>query len=460
MPGNKRICGECVSDGFLKMVIGQSPTTTLACDYCGEVAETIEMDGLADYCDKAIDEFFEVSSLCPAVTIYDRTPDGEELPEVLEQIVGAPDDAISDLVELLTEWWFDRSSMEHRYGEEPWFVEKTSFAEPMNEAWTQMESSLRHQARYINPDATKMLESVFGSILDDRTHHGKDVVVECGPGCKIDRFFRARIFQTFGALERALSHPERHIGPPPPGIGVAGRMNAKGVSVFYGATDPEIAQSEVRPMVGCHIVIGEFMVIRKLRLLDLELLGEISLKPSSSPFDPATVAEASRRDFLKILSQKMVMTVMPELEEQSYLITQAIADFLATHPKLNLDGILFPSAQKAMANKQVAGRNVILFNKASTVLNAEEDFDREASVHLWDTDEDGTRFVPQVWATEHPKDEETNLPFWVIPVTNHPALELNCTSIEIREVREIKYRSYSYPVDFHIVPAQIAKEKF
>lgn len=69
---------------------------------------------------------------------------------------------------------------------------------------------------------------------------------------------------------------------------------------------------------------------------------------------------------------------------------------MATHPKLNLDGILFPSAQKAMANKQVAGRNVILFNKASTVLNAEEKFDREASVHLWDTDEDGTRFVPHL----------------------------------------------------------------
>lgn len=460
MPGTKRICGECVSDDFLKKVIAQSPTTTLACDYCGDVAETIDMDGLADYCDKAIDEFYQVSSNCEAVMIYDRTPEGDELPDVLENMLRAPDDAIADLVELLTEWWFDRSSMEHRYGEDPWFVAKTSFAEPMSKAWTQMESSLRNQARYINPEATKMLESVFGPILDDRTHQGKDVIVECGPGCKIDKFFRARVFQTFPALEKALSHPERHIGPPPPGIGAAGRMNAKGVSVFYGATDPEIAQSEVRPMVGCHLVIGEFMVIRKLRLLDLEQLGEISLKPTSSPFDPATVAEASRRDFLKILSQNMVMTVMPELEEQSYLITQAIADFLATHPKLNLDGILFPSAQKSMSKKPVTGRNVILFNKASTVLNSEEDFDREASVELWESDEDGTRFVPQVWATLRPKDEQLNLPFWATPATTTPALEFNCKSIEVREIREIEYREYSYPVDFRIVPPKKTKEKF
>lgn len=460
MPAEKRICGACVNDEFLKQVIAQSPTNTLACNYCGEVAPTIDMGGLADYCDKAIDEFYEVSSLCDAVMIFERTPEGDELPSVLENLLGAPDEAITDLVELLGEWWFDRSSMENRYGDDPWFVEKTSFADPMSEAWTQMESSLRNEARYINPEAAKMLESVFGPILDDRTHQGKDVVVECGPGCKIDKLFRARVFQTYGALKKALSHPERHIGPPPPGIGAAGRMNAKGVSVFYGATDPEIAQSEVRPMVGCHIVIGEFMVIRKLRLLDLEQLGEISLRPTSSPFDPATVAEASRRDFLKILSQKMVMTVMPELEEQSYLITQAIADFLATHPKLKLDGILFPSAQKSMSNKPVAGRNVILFNKASSVLNSEENFDREASVDLWESDEDGTRFVPQVWATLRPKEEQINLPFWAAPATTTPTLEFNCKSIEVREIREIEYRSYSHPVDFHIVAPKKTKEKF
>lgn len=457
MPGDKRICGDCVTDDFLKKVIAQSPTTSDACDYCDSVAPTIDMYGLADYCDKAIDEFYEVSSLCDAVTIYERTPDGDQLPDVLERILGAPGDAIEDIVELLSDYWFDRDSMEHRYGEDPWFVEKTSFAEPMSDAWIQMERSLRNQARFINPEASKMLESVFGPILDDRTHQGRDVIVECGPGYKIDKFFRARVFQTYSALEKALSHPERHIGPPPPGVGAAGRMNAKGVSVFYGSTDPEIAQSEVRPMVGCHLVIGEFMIIRKLRLLDLEQLGEISLKPSSSPFDPATAAEASRRDFLKILSQNMVMTVMPELEEQSYLITQAIADFLATHPKLNLDGILFSSAQKAMANKQVTGKNVVLFNKASTVLNAEEDLQRDTSVYLWETDEDGSRFEPQVWATLRTKDREHSLPYWESPATTS-TLEFNCTSIEVREIREIEYQSFSYPVSFRLTPSKKTAE--
>jgi len=452
MPGDKRICGDCVTDDFLKKVIVKSHTTIDACDYCSSVAPTIDMHGLAIYCNKAIDEFYECSSQCDAVIVYERTPDGDQLPDVLERLLGAPGDAIQDIVELLSDYWFDRSSMDHRYGNDPWFVEKTSFAEPMSGSWYQMEESLRNQARFINPEASKMLESVFGPLLEDRTHQGRDVIVECGPECEIDRFFRARVFQTYSALEKALSHPERHVGPPPPGVGAAGRMNAKGVSVFYGSTDPEIAQSEVRPMVGCHVVMGEFMVIRRLRLLDLENLGKISLKPSSSPFDPATVAEASRRDFLKILSQKMVMTVMPELEEQSYLITQAIADFLATHPKLNLDGILFSSAQKAMTRKQVTGKNVVLFNKASTVLNAEEDIQRDASVNLWETDEDGSRFEPQVWAIPRKKDREHSLPFWESPATT-ATLELNCSSIEVRNILEIEYQSQSYPVNFHLRPS-------
>lgn len=458
MPANKRICEECVTDDYLKRVISQSPDSDEVCDYCGTIAPTIEMDVLATHCNRAIGSFFEASSLYPAVRIYDRTPDGEDLPNLLERIVGAPEDAVNDLIELLTDWWFDFDSQEYQYGEEPWFVEKTYFAEKMSEAWTLMESSMRNQARFINPEASKMLESVFGPVLDDKTHQGKDVVVEIGPTCQINTLFRARVFQTTGALELALSHPERHIGSPPPGIGAAGRMNAKGISVFYGATEKEIALSEVRPMVGCHAAIGQFKIIRKLRLLDLEQLGKISLRSSSSYFDPSTVIEATRRDFLAILSEKMVMPVMPELEEQSYLITQAIADFLATHPKLNLDGIIFPSAQKSMATMKVTGRNVTLFNKASVVLNAEIDYQSKAAVHLWDSDEDGTRFAPEIWVTEQPIDEVTKLPFWVIPATGFPALELDRASIEIRELIEIDYKSNIYPVTLHKMPAKKPKE--
>jgi hypothetical protein len=40
-----------------------------------------------------------------------------------------------------------------------------------------------------------------------------------------------------------MKRPDEEIGPPPPSLAVAGRMNAAGIAVFYGATDPSVALS-------------------------------------------------------------------------------------------------------------------------------------------------------------------------------------------------------------------------
>ncbi|MFA6016216.1 MAG: RES domain-containing protein [Gallionellaceae bacterium] len=454
MASEKRICAACVSDEYLKAEIAKSSTVDQECDYCETVRPTIDMGSLADRCNTVIENFYEDSSLFDAVIIYDRAPEGDVLAVVLDRIVGPQQEVVADLVELLTDMWFDFDSQEHRYGEEPWFVEKMKSSEPLSNEWNKMERSLMHKARYLNPDAARMFETMFGTVHDDRTCEGKLVVVELGPKCEIDTLYRARVFQTLKAMETALSHPERHIGPPPSGVGAAGRMNAKGVSVFYGATKKDIAVSEVRPPVGCHVVVGAFKLIRTLRLLDLQQLGSITVKPTSSPFDPATANEASRCAFMETLTQKMVMPVMPELEEQDYLITQAIADFLSTHPKLELDGIIFPSAQNTTTHKDTSGHNVILFNKASMVLNAEEHLGGDTRAYLWEYDEDSpnSRFKPEI-LTMVPSQREgaRNTSVWLDPDPIKPALELDLNSIEIYEIEGVVYRKFGHQVKRHIV---------
>lgn len=439
MPLDKRICAAYVSDEYLKAEIAKSPTVDQKCDYCETVRPTIDMWSLAEYCDRVINDF------------YDCNPGGNDLAGVLDQIVGSPQEAVNDLVGLLTDMWFDNSSHEHRYGEAPWFIEKKEFSEPLSDKWNEMEKSLKQEARYVNPRVTIMLESVFGMVIDDRTHEGKAVVVELGLDREINTLYRARVFQTLNAMKTALSHPERHIGPPPSGIGTAGRMNAKGVSVFYGATKKDIAISEVRPPVHSHVVVGAFKLIRTLRLLDLQQLGSITLKPTSSLFDPITAEEASRRDFMETLTDMMVMPVMPELEEQGYLITQAIADFLSTHPKLELDGILYSSAQNTMTSRDKSGRNVVLFNKASTVLNAEHfNFSGDTKVNLWEYDDDDfhdRRFKPEIQTKESPKDEEEDCDMlWLGTEPIKPALELDRNAIEIYEVNGVEYQTCCHQV--------------
>jgi hypothetical protein len=144
-----------------------------------------------------------------------------------------------------------------------------------------------------------------------------------------------------------------------------GRMNAAGIFVFYGATDDETAIAEVCPPVGSWVVTATFEVIRPLRLLNLGDLGGIRPDSTLSYFDPLGREQAERCAFLRELQQQMLMPVMPENADQGYLITQAIADYLATNEALNLDGILFPSVQ--VPKDASPGLSAILFHKASGV---------------------------------------------------------------------------------------------
>ena len=65
--------------------------------------------------------------------------------------------------------------------------------------------------------------------------------------------------------------------------------------------------------------------------------------------------------FLQTLSERLTRPVMPDDEAFDYLITQAIADFLATQNEPRMDGIIFASAQSRK------GRNVVLFHSAALV---------------------------------------------------------------------------------------------
>ena len=62
------------------------------------------------------------------------------------------------------------------------------------------------------------------------------------------------------------------------------------------------------------------------------------------------------------MSDRITRPVMPNDEPSDYLITQAIADYLAG--QAGLDGILYPSAQVANAKKS---KNIALFHPSSRV---------------------------------------------------------------------------------------------
>ncbi|WP_092708427.1 RES family NAD+ phosphorylase [Janthinobacterium sp. OK676] len=443
MTNDNRICANCIQDEHMQRGINEFIGTVEECDYCGENRPTIALWDLMIRCDEVIEVFFEVSSLTPAVLQFGRDPQGKDLETLISEILGVTGAAKTDLHELLDYYWFDRDTMDYKYGEDPWFVESSESIGQIGTEWEHMEQSLRDTARLFNPAAAAVLEKIFAPVIDDRTRAGHQVITKIGPAHQISGLLRAREFESLHELERALCHPESSLGPPPVGVGSAGRMNCAGIPVFYGATKALTAIAEVRPAVGAHVAIGLFQVVRELSLLDLTKLGDVS-SSKASKFDPITVERTIRNNFLKTLVTQLTMPVLPSRAGTDYLITQAIADFLATHPKLNLDGIIFPSTQAA--EEESSGRNVVLFRKASKVLRATREYDRTASAYLFEYEENSAWFAP-VLESEPSQACEPSLVTWPADHDRfEAALELDRDSIWIHKILAVHFKTDETPV--------------
>jgi hypothetical protein len=310
--------------------------------------------------------------------------------------------------------------------------------------WSQFEDCLRSEARYYSRNAAAILNSVFEGFADPKTYDGTPITVDAGPNAKLSAFFRARVFQSDSRLKAALELPDIEIGPPPPLLACAGRMNPLGISVFYGATTPEIALGEVRPPVGSKVLIGRFGITRMLRLLDMEAVT--SAVVTGSFFDPDFIERRRRANFLRGLSRRITRPVLPDDEPLDYLVTQAIADFLAAMEVPPLDGILYPSAQGGRSTKS----NVVLFHKASRVqpLVTSEDTVTVAEFDAVYGDELETEYSVTehlVADTRHPKRRKSIIDLEASSRTARErpdrrafTLKLDVDSLEVRHVNRVQ----------------------
>ena len=110
--------------------------------------------------------------------------------------------------------------------------------------------------------------------------------------------------------------------------------------------DRDVALSEVRPPVGSHAVVAKFDVVRPIRLLDIDAMESLYVQPSV--FDPAYLQRLGRAEFLAHITTIMKVPVMPGDEAADYLVTQAIAEYLASDEAANIDGLLYSSIQTGL----------------------------------------------------------------------------------------------------------------
>jgi len=369
----KKICHQCVGEEYLKVEIKRSGEIA-RCSYCDRKAECCSVGEIAERIETAFEQH------------YTRTSDQSDGESVIYAIMNAteiPETTAEDVQAILGEKHEDIEAA--KVGEETEFaagshyVGKGANDQAWQAEWFNFERSLKTEARFFSGTAEAHLAAIFGGVDAMRATDGRPLVIEAGPAATISSVYRARVFQADEPLKEALCRPDRYLGSPPSGMATAGRMNARGISVFYGASDPEVAIAEVRPPVGSQVAVAQFEIIRPIRLLDLTALGAV--RESGSIFDREFASRLERATFLRSLSQRIARPVMPNDEAFEYLPTQAIADFLATENDPRLDGIVFPSVQ-------VGGNalNVVLFHGAARVAELEFPPGTEitASTRQWD----------------------------------------------------------------------------
>ena len=367
----RRLCVACVEEPFLKALIRKEGSVA-SCDFCERRrGRTVTLEVMADKVEQAFADHYRQTSdqPDPMEEIAQRyggrswTRHGELIDEAIQLAAGIDPEPANAIVEILAERHNTMAPGDPDYEQEfdpESHYERLRIAEDdhFHRDWERFEQSLKSETRFFSRSAQAVLGEIFDDIAMLRTKQNGSVIFVAGPGSPMTSLYRARVFQSEDKLQAALERPDLEIAPPPSVFARAGRMNARGVPVFYGATDERIAMAEVRPPVGADVIVARFELTRPLRLLDVAALGTVFVE--GSIFDPTLASRQKRALFLQTLSAKIVRPVMPDSEDFEYLVTQAMADYLADHPGLQLDGILFPSVQS-----RSKGSNVVLFHKAA-----------------------------------------------------------------------------------------------
>jgi hypothetical protein len=394
----RRICPECIGEPFLKQKIAEEAATERPCSYCGRSGPTVSVGDLADGIEGAIERHFHRTSDEPGLadsllgTEGSWVRPGYPVANVIADMAGLDEGPSRDVQVILNGRHPDAidCSNEPPYGADARYEEASADDVGWQAEWNDFETALKTENRFFNKRAEATLESIFKDLATLQTCNARKAVVDAGPGTDYQWLFRARAFQKRERLTEALKYPDREVGTPPSLSAAAGRMNASGISMFYGSKEPHVALAEIRPPVGSDVVVGRFEIIRTLRLLDLNAM--LAIDVDGSYFDPEYMNSLERAQFLRRLSRRMSMPVMPDDERFEYLITQAIADYLATQVSPPLNGIIYPSVQAG------SGENIVLFHGAARVERLNTLKGAKLSVRPFHRTEE--RDEPDYWVTE------------------------------------------------------------
>ena len=363
---NIAICSNCIDDEFLKRIVETNCTVHL-CHVCGAVdTNAIELEALGKLMEPIIRDNFALGESVRQFGEDDHDwweQQGESLQSVVHEVLGQYFSCENEIVSAIC----SAEEVWPPHGEEPFFVTTSSYVQndvrvsDYYSKWSGLLDEIKHKRRFFSPSAKSHFKLLFDGVESVRSFNSEQgafesVITEVSLG---SIFYRARICDKDKNLADFYRDPSNHVGPPPNHLASAGRMNAEGVSVFYGAMDIETCIAEVRPVISDASVVIELETTLPLRLLDFTKLETATSSKSLSYFQPDFKKQIEKHAFLRTLHGLISQPIL-QTKSSDYLITQTMAEYLAHVHDVTFDGIVFASAQRQ------GGKNVVIFQRVDS----------------------------------------------------------------------------------------------
>ncbi|WP_448710841.1 RES domain-containing protein [Microbacterium profundi] len=150
------------------------------------------------------------------------------------------------------------------------------------------------------------------------------------------------------------AEPSTQLGPAPSAKAEAGRLNAKGISLFYAADDVDTAVGEI----ALHspydkAIMGGFVTQRPIQILDFT--RRLTTLPSIFATDEESRDRWLFARFAERFAKRITAPVLLDGRQLvDYTPTQVVAEYLRYVPVTRIDGIAWPSHVGAGAGKNVA----------------------------------------------------------------------------------------------------------
>ena len=463
---SKYICYDCIGDEFLSEEV-KTNGSPIQCSYCSSSSKTITLEELSNRVHGVVEEHFVRTPSEPnwmdfilmregMIDVW--LPDGQQAEYLTMDIANVSEEISGDVARTLSgryAYWAGKYGEENPYDSEAYYEESNPDDIDFRHGWQSFRNELMYRERFFPQIAEPVLAEIFGDLGALTTYDGTPVIREVTPPYQDFSIWRARTAQSDKELSNILESPDQQLGSPPSSSAEVGRMNAKGVSVFYGAMDPDTCVAEVRPPVGSNVVLGRFQLLREVKLLDLGALSKVFA--DASYFEPDYAVKKGRASFIRHLVSEISRPVMPRDIDREYLPTQFVASYLAHRATPNLDGIIFPSSQT-----EGDGQNIVLFNHARGIepyrlsrgsktivdINSPTEDDDDDSIFI-------TESVPSIPPAAEPPDRGLRRGVIRLPEFDEwaesgditaPTLELDIESIKVWAIKRVSYEPRSRSV--------------